>query len=75
MDFITDLPEFRGFNGIFTCVDKFSKYTRLVPVSIGNNVLTAPAVAKLFFENIVKVFAVPNSVLHDRDVHFTSSFW
>ena len=35
MDFITDLPSINGFNGVMTCVDMFSKFTRLVPISVG----------------------------------------
>ncbi len=32
MDFVTCLPtSVRGFDGIFTVVDRFSKYTVLIP--------------------------------------------
>lgn len=72
MDFIVDLPEVRGYNGLLTCVDKFSKLTRIIPVRVGEGQLTASEVAKLFFENVVRLYGVPHSVLHDRDVRFTS---
>ena len=36
----------------------------------GENQLTAPEVAKLFFEHWVRFFGVPKYVIHDRDVHF-----
>ena len=51
MDFITDLPPCGGFNGIYTCVDKLTKFVKLIPVSIGEGALSAPEVARLFFES------------------------
>ena len=32
MDFITDRPPCGGFNGIYTCVDKLTKFVKLIPV-------------------------------------------
>ena len=78
MDFITDLPvgsDAAGYNAVFTCVDRLTKLTRLVPCVMGDAQLTAPAVAKLFFDNIVRHFGVPSDVVHDRDPRFTSLFW
>ena len=53
MDFITDLPPCGGFNGIYTCVDKLTKFVKLIPVSIWEGALSAPEVACLFFEHVV----------------------
>ena len=75
MDFITDLPPCGGFNGIYTCVDKLTKFVKLIPVSIGEGVLSAPEVARLFFEHVVQLFGIPHMVLHDRDAHLTAHFW
>ena len=58
-----------------TCVDRLTKYVRLVPISIGAGELSAQTVARLFFERVVTVFGVPREVLHDRDPCFTGSFW
>ena len=74
MDFITDLPESYGFNCIFTCVEKLSKYVVVVPCRMGDNALSASDVADLFFAHVVSRFGVPRSVLHDRNPRFTSSF-
>jgi len=46
MDFITDLPAVKGIdgsikNGLLVCIDKFSKFTRLIPVFVGEGDLTA----------------------------------
>ena len=77
MDFITDLPACgpQGFNGIFTVVDRLTKFVRLIPCKLGEGGLDAQHVAQLFFTYVVSLFGVPSSVLHDRDPRFTSSFW
>ena len=77
MDFITDLPACGplGYNGIFTCVDRLTKFIRLVPVVIGAGELSAETVARLFFANVVLLFGIPREVVHDRDPRFTGSFW
>ena len=72
---MTDLPEVNGYNALIVVLDKMGKLSWLVPCRAGENQLTAPEVAKLFFENWVKFFGVPKYVIHDRDVHFTASFW
>ena len=35
MDFITDLPLSRLFNGVFTIVDKLTKWVKLIPMVVG----------------------------------------
>ena len=37
--------------------------------------MSAPAIAKLFFEHVVRLYGVPHVVLHDRDPRFTAAFW
>ena len=54
MDFITSLPVVDGFNAIYTCEDKFSKYVRLIPCFVGEGSLSASECAKLFFTNVVR---------------------
>ena len=72
---MTDLSEVNGYNALMVVLDKMGKLSRLVPCRAGENQLTAPEVAKLFFENWVRFFGVPKNVIHDRDVRFTASFW
>ena len=48
---MTDLPEVNGYNALMVILDKMGKLSRLVPCRAGENQLTAPEVAKLFFEN------------------------
>ena len=59
MDFITDLPKCGGFNGLYTCIDKLTKFIKLIPILIGEGVLSAPEVACLFFEHILQLFGIP----------------
>ena len=40
--------------------------------SWGKEELSAKQVASLFFDSVVRLFRVPSSVLHDRDVCFTA---
>ena len=58
MDFMVELPEVNGFNSLMVIVDKLGKLPRLVPCRAGEGQLTAPEVAKLFFENWVRFFGV-----------------
>ena len=75
MDFITDLPLSRGFNAIYTCINKFTKMVKLQPCFVGEGQLTAKEVATLFFNGVVRTYGLPRVVLHDRDPRFTSHFW
>ena len=75
VDFITGLPECNGKNALMVCCDKLGKLSRLVPTWVGENRLSAPEVAKLFFANWVRYYGVPKRLIHDRDVRFTASFW
>ena len=75
MDFITGLPDINGFNALLVCIDKFSKLCRLIPCRAGENELSAPAIAKLFFEYVACLYGVLRVVLHDRDPRFTAAFW
>ena len=64
MNVITDLPAVTGTdgstkNGLLVCIDKLSKFTRLIPVFVGEGDLTARQVALLFFDGVVKLFGVP----------------
>ena len=75
MDFITGLPERNVKNTLMVCCNKLGKLSRLVPTWVGENRLSAPEVAKLFFANWVRYYGVPKRLIHDHDVCFTASFW
>ena len=69
------LRDINGFNALLVCVDKSGKLCWLIPCRAGENDLSAPAITKLFFEHIVRLYGVPRVVLHDRDPRFAAAFW
>ena len=76
MDFNTSLPPSPdGYNAIMTVVDHLTKLCRLVPCKFGEANLTGGEVARLFFDNIMRHYGVPSSIVSDRDSRFTSDFW
>ena len=72
MDFITSLPESRGFDAILVMVDRFSKLAHMVPTK---GCATALETAKLFLNAWWKHHGLPRVIVSDRDPKFTSAFW
>ena len=68
MDFITSLPKDQGSNAFSTCVYKLTKLVRLTPCRMGEGLPSAEQTVKLFYDNVVRPFGVPNTVFHDLDV-------
>ena len=75
IEFVSRLPSSQGYNTIYTCIDKFTKFVWLIPCFKGEAALKTPECINLFFSNMVRLFGIPNIVLHDRDSRFTSNFW
>ena len=75
MAFIPGLPKRNGKHALMVCCHKLGKLSRLVPAWVGENHLSAPEVAKLFFVNWVRYYDVLKWLIHNRDVSFTVSFW
>ena len=48
------------------------KMTHFIPTMI--NVIT-PEVARLFMDNIYRLYGMPESIISDRDTYFMSKFW
>ena len=73
MDFIGPLKASgNGFTCILVVVDTLSKYAHFIPTHI---TATAPQIAQLVFNNVVRYHGVPESIISDRDARFTSAFW
>ena len=69
-----DLPLCDGHNTIFTCIDRLTNHCRLIPCFVREGALSASLIAKIFFNNVVKIFGLPEKVILDRDTRFTAFF-
>ena len=72
MDFMTHLPESKGFDSIMVVVDRVSKMAHFVPT---RDTATAQEVGRLYFDKVVKHYGMQKCIILDRDPKFTSRFW
>jgi hypothetical protein len=72
MDFIEALPKVHGKCVILTVVDRFSKFAHFIPLG---HPYTATSVARAFFNDIVRLHGLPESIVSDRDPIFTGHVW
>ena len=73
LDLIVGLPLTRtGHDAIVVFTDKLSK---LVHFAATTSSATAPDLAKLCFQSVVRHHGVPSVLVSDRDARFTSQFW
>ena len=77
MDFLY-LPEAKGtipgvtFTHLWVIVDRFSKYTILIPLKKGH---TAQDLVDLYMERVYPIFGLPMDVVTDQDPLFRSHIW
>jgi hypothetical protein len=73
MDLITCLPKTKhGHDAIMVVVDRLTKMVHFAPTTTS---VTAPELAKLFFNTVYRYHGLPNTIVSDRDPRFTSLFW
>lgn len=72
MDFVEGYPKVGGKSVVLTVVDRCSKYGRFIVLG---HPYMAISIARVFFDNIVRLHGLPCSIVSDRDPVFTSAFW
>jgi len=72
MDFVEGFPRVGRKSVVLTVVERFSKYAHFVAVG---HPYTATSIARVFFDQIVRLHGLPCSIVSDRDPVFTSKLW
>ena len=73
MDFIVGLPlTSRGFDAIYTFVDRLTKCVHLVPT---NSKIDAKGSAQLYIQNVFRLHGLSSTIVSDRDPRFTAAFF
>ena len=72
LDFNVGFPPVGKFNAILVLVCRFSKFAIFIPTSTDIN---AKELAELLVEHLFTRFGVPNNMISDRGLLFTSKFW
>jgi len=71
MDFITDLPNAKGYNQYWIVVDRFTKMAHFIPLKNRK----VKELAGIFVHEIWRLHRLPKRIVSDRDTIFMSSFW
>ena len=73
LDFITHLPKSaRGHDAIVVFVDRLTKQLHCCAMKTK---ISAPEVAAIFIQEVVRHHGLPSSIVSDRDPRFTAHFW
>ena len=64
---MTNLSLVSSFNGLFICIDQFSKLMKLSPCALSDTQLMAGEMLKLFYNHIIHYFGIPDSIVSDHD--------
>jgi len=70
-DFIIKLPLVQGYNSILVVVDQLTKIICFIPTT---EKMLAEGLAKLFRDNMWKLYGLPKSIISDRRPQFTAGF-
>ena len=69
VDLVGPLPQYSGFNFLFTIVDRTSRWLEAIPLQS----TTAEECAKVLLRSWIPTFRVPSVITSNRGAQFTSS--
>ena len=73
MDFILGLPKTpTREDSIWVVVNRLTKSVHFIPMKVKD---LMDKLAKLYVQNIVRLYGEPSTIILDIDSHFTSRFW
>ncbi|KAK3548165.1 hypothetical protein QTP70_004859 [Hemibagrus guttatus] len=72
VDFLTELPDSRGFTTVLVIADQFSKACKLIPLK---GLPTARETTLAFFQQVSQNYGFPEDIASDRGSQFTSQVW
>ena len=72
LDWITDLPPSHYYDAILVLVDRLTKQAIFIATTKS---MSAPDVASLFIQHVIRAHGLPDSLVSDRDPVITSHFW
>ena len=71
VDIVGPLPPSKGFRYLFTCIDRFTRWTEAIPISD----ITSKTIAQAFLHGWISRFGTPSTLTSDRGKQFESSLW
>ena len=71
VDIVGPLPQSHGFCYLFTCIDRYTRWTEAIPMVD----MTAESCARALLDGWISRFGLPRSIMSDRGRQFESNLW
>ena len=72
LDFITNIPDSKGFNAILRIGDRYNKMTHFLSWTKD---ITSEDTTHLVMRKVFRQHGLPNNVIGNRGAQFISKFW